>query len=80
MRNNAFNLPAAYWSSWGSYGSCSKSCGSGTKTRSRSCHQGIGICSGSSSESASCNHGTCGKIMIAVLGNFDIYKTYDIQS
>ena len=33
------------------------------KTRSRSCH-GIGLCPGSSSQSVSCNPGSCGKIVI----------------
>ena len=61
-RSKTLYFFTAYWGSWGSYGSCSKTCGSGTKTRSRSC-QGIGSCSGSSSESASCNHGTCRKLI-----------------
>ncbi|KAK3095044.1 hypothetical protein FSP39_009582, partial [Pinctada imbricata] len=52
------------WSSWGSYGSCSKTCASGTKTRSRSCNNpapqhGGNSCSGSSSSSASCNTHSC---------------------
>ena len=53
---------AAYWNDWGSYGSCSRSCGSGTKTRDRSCHQRIGSCYGSSSQSSSCTYGSCGTI------------------
>ncbi|KAJ8321737.1 hypothetical protein KUTeg_000208 [Tegillarca granosa] len=52
------------WSSWGGYGSCSRSCGSGTKTRYRSCNNpspsgGGSSCSGSSSSSASCNTHSC---------------------
>ena len=54
------------WSSYGSYGSCSVTCGAGTKYRSRSCTSpaplyGGANCAGSSSQSASCNLGTCGK-------------------
>ena len=59
------DLFTATWGSWGSYGSCSKSCGSGTKTKSRSCN-GLGSCSGTSSQSESCNNGVCGKMMISV--------------
>ena len=46
------------WNSWASWGSCSKTCGSGTMTRSRSKngpYHGGADCSGSSSSSASCN-------------------------
>ena len=50
------------WSNWSSWGSCSKTCGSGTKTRSRSkngpYHDGID-CVGSSSDSTSCNTNSC---------------------
>jgi len=52
------------WSSWGSYGSCSKSCGGGTRTRSRSCtnpspSNGGRSCSGSSTERSGCNNNRC---------------------
>ena len=52
-------LVDAKWSSWGGYGSCSKTCHSGTQTRSRSCsgdrYGGKKTCPGSSSSSRSCN-------------------------
>ena len=49
------------WSSWGSYGSCSTSCGNGTQTRYKTCNVS-GHCDGSSSDTASCSAGsdTCG--------------------
>ena len=43
------------WSVWGSWRSCSTLCGSGITLRSRNC---CGSCSGSSSESATCNEGS----------------------
>ena len=50
------------WSNWSSWGSCSKTCGSGTITRSRFKlwwkHDGID-CMGSSSDSTSCNTNSC---------------------
>ncbi|KAJ8322347.1 hypothetical protein KUTeg_000818 [Tegillarca granosa] len=47
------------WSSWSSWGNCSKTCGSGTETRTRSCshpapNYGGAQCSGSATESKSC--------------------------
>ena len=71
-----FSFLAAYWGSWGSYGSCSKSCGSGTKTRSRSCY-GNSTCAGESSQSGSCTHGTCGKF---ILGGKQNKCSDDIES
>jgi len=52
------------WGSWSSYGSCSKTCGAGTQTRSRSCNNpppsnGGSVCHGKGQERKSCNHGTC---------------------
>ncbi|XP_056001828.1 coadhesin-like [Ostrea edulis] len=52
------------WSSWSGYGSCTRSCGSGTRSRSRSCTNpapahGGNTCSGSSTSSQSCNSHHC---------------------
>ncbi len=52
------------WSSWGAYGSCSKACGGGTKTRYRTCNSpspqcGGSTCAGSNSQSISCNNRPC---------------------
>ena len=50
------------WNVWGSWGSCTKTCGSGSMTRTRSkngpFYGGID-CSGSLSESTSCNTNSC---------------------
>uniref|UniRef100_K1PFK2 Hemicentin-1 n=1 Tax=Magallana gigas TaxID=29159 RepID=K1PFK2_MAGGI len=59
------------WSSWSGYGSCSKSCGSGSQSRSRSCNNpspayGGNSCSGASISSRSCNTHNCPKIDRAV--------------
>ena len=53
------------WTSYGSWGSCSVECGGGTQTRSRACTNpsptyGGSSCSGSTSESQSCNTESCG--------------------
>ena len=52
------------WGSWSSYGSCSKTCGGGTQTKTRSCNNPIpqygGItCNGSSSSDRRCNTNPC---------------------
>ena len=60
------------WTNWGPWGSCSKTCGSGTMTRSRSKNGPIlggSECSGSSSSSTSCNTNSCP-------GEEKISKTY----
>lgn len=60
---NTHNCPIdGGWSAWGG---CSASCGGGIKSRTRSCtnpapQYGGANCSGSSSESASCNTQSCG--------------------
>ena len=52
------------WSSWSAWGTCSKSCGGGTQTRTRTCtnpapYCGGLSCSGASSEDQSCNTQIC---------------------
>ena len=51
------------WGSYGSWGSCSASCGGGTQTQSRSCNgtaeYGGDSCSGSSINTQSCNTHSC---------------------
>ena len=50
------------WRNWGSWEACSKTCGSGTKSRSRSKDgplYGGRQCSGSSTDSESCNLKNC---------------------
>ena len=52
------------YSSWSSWGSCSKSCGTGSQSKSRSCNNpapqhGGASCSGSSSATQNCNTHNC---------------------
>ena len=66
------------WSAWGSYDTCSRSCGGGTKYRQRSCNSpspqyGGSTCPGSSSQSDSCNSNSCpSKIIRKKIRAFDI--------
>jgi len=46
------------WSSWGSWSSCSKSCGGGRSERQRSCSGGSG-CTGDGTETRLCSSNTC---------------------
>jgi hypothetical protein len=47
------------WSQWGAFGICTKTCGSGTQTRSRKCNTISGGCEGSSAEVVPCMTGEC---------------------
>ena len=52
------------WGGWGGWGACSKACGSGSQTRTRSCNNpspqhGGANCGGGSSQSQSCNTHSC---------------------
>ena len=52
------------WSAWSAYGSCSKTCGTGLKTRTRTCTNpapvnGGRICYGAASSSTSCKDASC---------------------
>jgi len=58
-----------YWSSWSEWGSCSKSCGSGTKTRTRTCDGHRDLCPGSSSDSDPCNNRSCEMVLSSNAGN-----------
>nr|CAG2208149.1 unnamed protein product [Mytilus edulis]CAG2208150.1 Delta and Notch-like epidermal growth factor-related receptor,Delta-like protein B,Fibropellin-1,Protocadherin Fat 1,Protein jagged-1b,Protein delta homolog 2,Fibropellin-3,Coadhesin,Neurogenic locus protein delta,Protein crumbs homolog 1,Thrombospondin-2,Protein jagged-1,Protein eyes shut,Delta-like protein 3,Delta-like protein 1,Delta-like protein 4,Neurogenic locus notch homolog protein 2,Protein crumbs,Sushi, von Willebrand factor type A, len=64
------------WSSWGSWSSCTKSCGSGTRYHTRSCSNpspknGGNYCSGSTSAYASCNTHAC-----PINGGWSSYGSY----
>ncbi|XP_078312803.1 coadhesin-like [Crassostrea virginica] len=64
------------WGAWGSYGGCTKSCASGTQSRSRSCNNpapanGGNSCAGSSTSSQSCNTHNC-----PVHGNWASWSGY----
>jgi len=52
------------WGAWSAWGTCSKTCGSGTQSRTRLCNNpapanGGSNCMGSRSESQACNTQTC---------------------
>ena len=52
------------WGAWTSFGTCSKTCASGTQTRTRLCNNpapanGGAACVGSASESKTCNTQVC---------------------
>ena len=56
------------WGIWSEWGTCSKTCGNGTKTRNRTklvVEDVTGACNGTSMESDSCNPIACpGKIIV----------------
>ena len=69
---------------WGSYGSCTKTCGGGVKWRSRSCKiQGNGQCYGAPSygfDEVACNEQDCrGEAVLRITNIFkhSLYITYD---
>jgi len=52
------------WGAWSAWATCSKSCGTGSQTRTRLCNSpapsnGGAACAGSASESQACNTQTC---------------------
>ena len=72
------------WNSWGSYSACSKTCGGGTKTKSRTKsvdENSTGSCSGSSTSTTGCNAQECpGKfpfLLPNVSNFFDWFLTYN---
>ena len=55
------------WGEWEPYGACTKTCGDGTRIRSRRCDNpppsGGGLdCPGDSTQTSSCNEGPCPSI------------------
>ena len=59
-----FNLVNGNWGSWTAFSACSKSCASGTQSRSRLCNSpapanGGAACVGSATESATCSTQSC---------------------
>jgi len=69
------------WSGWSSYGSCSVSCGGGTQSRTRTCtnpsaQYGGAACSGSASESQSCNTNQCISYVTATGGTISTSGSY----
>ena len=58
--------PTDKWSVWGSWSSCSKTCGNGTSVRIRDCYTSVsdrlvdpGNCFGVGEETTSCNEADC---------------------
>ena len=63
-RFNAFFSVDGNWGGWSSFGKCSKSCGSGTQLRRRSCDKppmsnGGSPCDGFPIEERKCNEKSC---------------------
>ena len=61
------------WSSWGSWSSCSRTCGAGVKRRDRDCDDpqpqiGGDDCSGSDEQTNSCEERQCSGILPFVKG------------
>ena len=81
------SLVDGQWGPWGGYGSCSKSCGSGQKVRTRECnnpspsHGGKG-CIGSDREETICNTKGCPGNVMSYFTLFIHYNkqfaTYDL--
>ena len=53
-----FVIAEAIWSTWGSWSSCTKTCGRGRSDRYRTCSEGS-TCPGDQSEAKWCNSNTC---------------------
>ena len=64
-----FHLANGGYSAWGAYTACTKTCGGGTKSRSRSCTNpkpfgGGSGCSGSNKQTVACNSATCPEVVV----------------
>ena len=73
------------WTSWGSYGSCTVTCGGGSQSRSRSCTNpaplyGGASCAGSSSSSQACNTHNCPSKSIVCLFLFCFFQLFFFSS
>ena len=65
------------WSSWGSWSSCSVTCGSGVNTRSRACNKADpddADCDGESTQKSDCTLDPC-----PLTGNAFFFKLIDIR-
>jgi len=63
------------YSAWGAYTACTKTCGGGTKSRSRSCTNpkpfgGGSGCSGSNKQTVACNSATCPEVVVPTDGSW----------
>ena len=59
-----FLIVDGYWSNWGSWAPCSRTCGPGRTWRTRDCDNpppsnGGAFCTGQAFQLGSCNNGTC---------------------
>ena len=71
------------WGYWSNWSSCSKTCDTGSMSRSRSCNNpypayGGSYCSGYSSESANCNTNTCPGKAILHINAIKTYSRFDL--
>jgi hypothetical protein len=58
------NYFSEFWTSWSDFSTCTKFCGGGEMTKTRSCTNGspgVGLCDGVASETLSCEEQSCGK-------------------
>ena len=63
------------WTQWSAFGGCSRSCGGGSRVRTRVCSVS-GQCSGSSSQSVVCNTASCGPVPQPVNGVWSAWTSW----
>ncbi|XP_039253166.2 coadhesin-like isoform X2 [Styela clava] len=75
-RNNACPTipPGGSWGTWGPFGACTTTCGSGSRTRYKIC-VGPGTCEGSMMESTPCRNNACPTISSGEWGDWGPYST-----